>query len=70
MVILKKVDCSYCEFFDFLYKMRYPTYIMFEYGVCNKKEKCRSRKAHICENFKLRQGLYTKKWYPGKKGEF
>ena len=63
---MKKVTCFYCEYFECLYQFKYPKYTMVLYGLCNKKKTCRSRNAHICDSFKLRQGLHTRKWYPNK----
>ncbi len=65
---MEKVTCSYCEYFDYFYLLRYTDYIMSQFGLCSYKDKCLQQNACICENFKLRQGLYTSKWYPDKKG--
>ena len=60
------VTCWYCEFLGLLemcedgyYKCIDPTY-------CLKKEGKRNPKDEICEFFKIRSGLFTKKNYPNK----
>ena len=63
---MEKVTCFYCEYFDCLYKMEYPDFKLVNFGLCNHIENCRHINDDICNNFKLRQGLHTKKWYPSK----
>lgn len=63
---MKKVTCCYCEFFECLYTLKYPNYNLSTYGECRKLNKCVEQNSAICEEFRLRQGLHTKRWYPNK----
>ncbi len=64
---MKKVTCFYCEYFECLYTLNFTDYVLSEFGICAHKEKCRKANLTTCEEFKLRTGLHTVRWYPGKK---
>ena len=70
VIKMEEVTCWYCEHYDILYRMFVKNYVDSDLGVCNKKKECRAKEQKICENFKLRQGLHTLKWYPGKNGRW
>ena len=63
---MNKVTCIYCEYFNPLYTFYYPEYTMSPFGLCELKSNCRKQNARICDNFKLRRGMHTSKWYPNK----
>ena len=66
---MKKVTCWYCDYYELFYKYENDTFKNTDFGFCKTKEKCRKGTAHICDNFILRQGLFTKKWYPNKENQ-
>lgn len=67
---MEKVTCWYCEHYNILYKLFVTNYVDSGLGECTKSRSCCGREDEICESFKLREGLYTLKWYPGKKGKW
>lgn len=66
-----KVNCWYCEYFRYKYTPDEVCFIEANIGFCEKKQCEHSGVSDICSEFKLRSGLYTLKWYPGKEeGKF
>ena len=56
--------CAYCKFFKvFEY---YENNITLQKGVCVKHNLIRELCDELCEDFILKEGVHTQKWYPGK----
>ena len=74
MEILKKenvVTCFYCEYHELLYTNDDKVSIFDKSkGICHMKNIDRRSHDDICNSFVLRAGIYTQKWYPGKKGKY
>ena len=57
--------CAYCEYFKLVeYKKDYS---IIQKGICRKHDLLREPCDELCEDFILKSGVYTKKWYPNKK---
>lgn len=71
--MLKKqnvVTCFYCEYHELLYTNDDASFFDKDKGVCHLKNINRLANDSICDCFILKPGIYTQKWYPGKKGKF
>ena len=65
MIIEKNAcPCAYCDYFKpFEYEERNHT---IQTGICLKKDIMREPWEILCEDFILKAGVYTQKWYPNK----
>ena len=60
------VTCIYCDFFEqFEIKSNIDFFEQLK-GKCQKHNKICSTEDKICDYFKIKSGLYTKKEYPNK----
>lgn len=66
--VIKKVNscpCAYCEYFKLVEYEK--GYLNIQKGICRKHDIIRELYDEICEDFILKSGIYTEKWYPNKK---
>jgi len=59
------VKCWHCDQYDCLYVEKEFAWQPF---LCEKKRKMCRPLDDVCDQFALRKGLHTDKWYPGKEG--
>lgn len=60
------VTCVYCEHHARKYTSEKLDFIEANQGFCRKENKRRMCQDEICSFFKLKSGMHTFKWYPGK----
>lgn len=56
--------CGYCEYFKLVeYEKDYP---FIQKGICQKHDQLRHPYDKLCDDFVLKLGIHTEKWYPKK----
>jgi len=63
------VTCSYCEHHEFEYDERTCIIRWNETAYCKKKNIKRELQEEICDEFVIKRGMFTQKWYPGERKE-
>ncbi len=58
------MTCLYCEYHRFNYDEKIPPFMMEDKGYCEKYGVDVDYNAQICEEFLLKRGMHTTKWYP------
>lgn len=57
--------CAYCKYFK-LFEYN-DAFFAIQNGVCKRHNLICALSDQICEDFVLKSGIYTSKWYPNKK---
>ncbi len=63
----KRKDACKCVYCKHYFAVQYENdYFVIDRGICKKYDILRKPEGNICDNFTLKSGIYTKKWYPNK----